>query len=468
MHAVVSSRAVRGGVRGRRARWVTAALAVAALTSGASVAVAAPAAAAQAPEASAQDPLHCPSAACSRAARNMGQPSDTALDSTGKTLYVADDSGAGTLWKVDAATGKKSEDPVATGIGSAEIALADDHTAYLADFNSDKLWRVNLDTGQKHEITTVKNPESMVLDGHGHAYVASGAGSYTLYRIDLTEEEMPEDQRKQIVTDRVGDLTGLALDGQGNAYVTDFTGGILYKVSQATGRKTKIADVPRANYIALDGHGHAYLTSRTEDGVLYRVDLTKEPGTATAEKVVTGLGNPYSVHLDHAGNALITDRTGGNVWRVSHLDGGAPPPPPPGETKVELHPVAHITAVPGGSAVPRVNVTNTGGKRIGNQDVRLKLGPEGVKWGFNVVYQDRDGRTVETPCRVVEGDPGTSLCKDVPLNLDPGQSVELRTEVGTSRGLKPCDMPSITWSIAGTSAKSDWVMKNEDGSPSRC
>ncbi|MFE9400053.1 hypothetical protein [Streptomyces flavidovirens] len=104
------------------------------------------------------------------------------------------------------------------------------------------------------------------------------------------------------------------------------------------------------------------------------------------------------------------------MWRVSHLDDddGTPPPPPSGETRVELHPVANITAVPGGSAVPRVNVTNTGSKHIGNQDVRLKLGPQGVKWGFNVVYQDRDGRTVEMPCRVVEGEPGTSLCKGAP------------------------------------------------------
>ncbi|MCH6161749.1 hypothetical protein [Streptomyces marispadix] len=70
--------------------------------------------------------------------------------------------------------------------------------------------------------------------------------------------------------------------------------------------------------------------------------------------------------------------------------------------------------MPGGTAWPRLKVTNSGSARIGNRDVTLKLGPAGVSWGFNVVYQDRNGNLVETPCRVADTDPNTSVCKDVP------------------------------------------------------
>ncbi|MEV8312467.1 hypothetical protein AB0P36_35640 [Streptomyces flavidovirens] len=464
MHAMAFSRAARGGVRGRRARWVAAALAAATLTPlGGMSATAAPAAPPDGEAASASVPVRtCPSASCRRIATGTGEPGSVAEDSTGKTLYVFDRSGSGSLWKVDTATGTKDPNPIATGLGHSDVVLADDHTAYLADYNDDHLWRVNLATGEKTKVADLLNPDGLALDGQGYAYVATAQANKTVYKVNLTTG------KKEEVVVAPGSLSGLALDGRGGAYTFDFDNKVMYRVDLRTGDLTTVAkNLPAGtNGLALDGVGNLYAADYDNGiGILNRIRLSD----GAVERAATGLGRPSDVRLRGDGSVLVSDRASGTIWHVTNLRGdGGGQPPPPGEAKVELHPVAYITAVPGNSAVPRVNVTNTGAKRIGNQDVRLKLGPEGVKWGFNVVYQDRDGRTVETTCRVVDGDPGTSLCKDVPLNLDPGQSVELRTEVGTSKALKPCDMPSITWTIAGTSAKSDWVMKNEDGSPSRC
>ncbi|MGW0565431.1 Vgb family protein [Streptomyces sp. NPDC003016] len=460
MQAMVFSRAARGGAQGRRARWVAAALAAAALSPlGGMPATAAPAAPSEGDTASPSVAVRsCPSASCRRIATGTGEPVSAAEDSTGKTLYVFDRSGSGSLWRVDTATRTKDPDPVATGLGHADIALADDRTAYLADYNDDHLWRVNLETGEKTKVADLLNPNGLALDGQGHAYVATAQANKTVYKVNLTTGE------KEEVVVAPGSLSGMALDGNGGAYTFDFDHHVIYRVDLRTGDLTTVArNLPAGSgALALDGAGNLYTADR-DNGILNRIRLSD--GTVT--KAATGLGRPADVRLRRDGSALVSDPDSGTIWHVTHLrsDNGQTPP---GNTKVELHPVTHITAVPGRSAVPRVNVTNTGAHHIGNQDITLKLGPEGVKWGFNVVYQDRDGRTVETPCHTMADQPGTSLCKNVPLNLDPGQSLELRTEVNTSKALKPCDLPSITWTIAGTSTKTDWVMKNEDGSPTRC
>ncbi|MFE9400052.1 PQQ-binding-like beta-propeller repeat protein [Streptomyces flavidovirens] len=297
MHAVVSNRAVRGGVRGRRARWVAAALAVAALTGGASLADTTPAAADQAPVAapSAEPPLTCPSVACHRAVQGLDKPWDTAFDSSGGTMYVTDEANGGSLWKVDTATGTKSEEPVTTGIGQAQIVLADDETGYFVDFRSDKLWRVEPATGKRHEVATLANPNDLALDGQGNAYIATGEGSNALYKVDLKAAEAKTargekftDRELSVVTTSEGNLYAVALDGQGSAYVVN-RGSRLDKVNLTTGRKATVTDkLNNPSGVALDGHGHAYIS--TSDGGLYRVELAGG-ADRTPHQAVTGLGS---------------------------------------------------------------------------------------------------------------------------------------------------------------------------------
>jgi sugar lactone lactonase YvrE len=391
----------------------------------------------------AQDPLNCPSAGCRRVAEGLSNPSGVALDGQGKA-YVADGN-SGNLAEIDLASGGRHE--ITTGLGNTlGVALDGEGHAYSTSTSTGKLYQVDLSTGRKTEVANgLGSPHRLALEGNGKAVVTDYTND-RVWEVDLSNG------RKAEVTTGIGNPHGVALDGKGTAYVAAYDEGKLYSIDLGSGRKSVVADgLGGVSGVALS-NGHAYLSQ--QGGKLLDVDLG-----SGAKRTVATSKHMWDVAVGKDGSLYVTDNTSKVLWRVN--DGGAPTPPPPpiGDAKVDLRPVPGITAVPGQSAVPRINVKNTGGKRIGNQDITLKLGPEGVKWGFNVVYQDRDGNVVETPCRVVDGDPGTSLCKDVPLDLDPGQSVELRTEVGTSSSLKPGDMPSITWKVADKTAKTDWLMK---------
>ncbi|MCH6160843.1 Vgb family protein [Streptomyces marispadix] len=425
----------RPAAAGRAARPGLTALA-AMTVAGIALGGAAPAYAAEdADPAAADTSVSCPSEKC-RQVFDRTDATDVDVDSTGRNLYITDSSGEGTLYRKNLDTGETKR--VATGIGWKTV-LADDDTAYNVAWGDDKVRRIDLTTGNVDVVTTLSNPTDIELDGKGNAYISTAQGSHKLYRLDLATKKTTE------VADGSYYMHGVALDHKGHAYVSEIdSGGHLYEVDLSDNTKREI---PGGAYhdVVITGSGQAYGV-RT-NGELHRIDLAD----GTTEKVATGMGSAVSIRSDRAGGVFVAARNDGQVWHFPDLEAQ--------DTKVALDPVSHITAVPGGPAVPRLKVTNTGNARIGNQDVTLKLGPEGVKWGFNVVYQDRDGNLVETPCHVVDGDAGTSLCKDVPLNLDPGQSVELRTEVNTDKSLKPGDMPSITWHIADQSAKTDWLMK---------
>lgn len=143
------------------------------------------------------------------------------------------------------------------------------------------------------------------------------------------------------------------------------------------------------------------------------------------------------------------------------------------KVKIAPHPVVQVegvTAVPGHMAVPKVMVTNTTGDHIGTRDVTLTLGPGGLHWmGWRSVYTPRNGGTEEFKCRPVPGNADKTLCKDVNLDLAPGESIELRTIVGTYDWLKPCEVPRVNFEVAGLgSGDANFVMKDENGMPPVC
>ncbi|MCH6163011.1 hypothetical protein [Streptomyces marispadix] len=438
--------------RSRGSRWLTAAVTVAAIASG-GVALATPAAAAAEPSAAVPtagaetEPVKCPSENCNKAVVDeLGDPYSVALDGQGHA-YVADNKN-GELVRVDLATGKK--ETIVSGLGGVESAALDGKgNAYVASRTRGELYRVDL-SGPQYPIAKVASglgrPRGVAVKDDGKVIVTDW-----LYDRVLEVDPSSSGSPNKIAT--VASATGVAIDPSGVAYVTSSQDEALYRLDLNAARGPElVADrLGHVHDVALRD-GHAYVGDDGGDAI-WDVDLASHQ----KHKAATG-GGFRGVAVDKDGGLYATDEDNKTLWRINGST-PAPPPPPSDDAKVDLKPVPDITAKPGGSAVPRIYVKNTGGKRIGNQDITLKLGPEGVKWGFNVVYQDRDGDLVETPCHVVDGDAGTSLCKDVPLNLDPGQSVQLRTEVGTSASLKPGDMPSITWHIADKTAKTDWLMK---------
>ncbi|MEV3993943.1 hypothetical protein AB0J57_34205 [Streptomyces sp. NPDC049837] len=428
------------GANGTLRRAVAAAMTVAALTGGV-LASAPPAVAAPPTVDCTATPAQCPELATGFS----GYPHEMALDGHGRG-YVP--TSAGNLYEVDVNTGRLTVR--ATGLGYATgVALDGQGRAYVLNLGG-VLHEVNLANGATRQVTAGLGAGwKVALDHRGHAYTTDHTGS--LWRVSLTDGGK---------TKAVGGLrspVGVALDGRGHAYVST-SEGVLYEVDLNDGWSRRVvADwLNDAPGVAMTGSGTVAVATR--QGHLYEVD----PRTGTVREAARGLGDGFGVAVDAEGNAYVVRAVQFAVWKVP---GAIQPAPARG---LEVTAVPGTTAVPGGTAVPRVRVTNHGSSTIGTQDIRLTQGPAHVGWHFNVIYQDRQGRTIETPCTVDPVDRTSSLCKDVPLNLAPGESAELRTEVRVSPQARPCELPSITWHIADKQAKSDWLVLNPDGSRPHC
>ncbi|MEV3991393.1 hypothetical protein AB0J57_21040 [Streptomyces sp. NPDC049837] len=137
--------------------------------------------------------------------------------------------------------------------------------------------------------------------------------------------------------------------------------------------------------------------------------------------------------------------------------------------ELDVQDVPFVSAIPGEPATPKVTVTNTGKSRVATQDVTLTLGPRGLSWlGWQEVYIVRGGKTEKNRCRLSETDARQAFCKGVKLYLDPGQSINVHTEVATSPDLEPCEMPRVHFQVGSAGADANFVMTNPDGTPAEC
>ncbi|MGW0565419.1 hypothetical protein ACWDZ4_33690 [Streptomyces sp. NPDC003016] len=145
-------------------------------------------------------------------------------------------------------------------------------------------------------------------------------------------------------------------------------------------------------------------------------------------------------------------------------------PPQAAAVHLTVEDVPFVRATPGDPAEPMVRVTNTGNSRIATQNVTLTLGPRGVSWlGWQEVYIVRNGRTEKNRCSLSDTNPKQATCKNVKLSLEPGQSINLHTEVATSPTLKPCEIPRVHFDVGGIdSANANFIMDNPDGTPAQC
>jgi hypothetical protein len=424
--------------RGRRAAAVALFGATLAGTAGASASAAqtAPALTLAPPVAAvaeADPPLTCPSGACRRVSTELGSPRGAALNSTGEWLYAIDEGQKDSLHRVNARTGVREKDPIATGVGDA-VKLADDRTAYSVDYGPDKLWRIDLETGRKTEVATLLNPADLALDGKGKAYVVTQQGSRTLFEVDLATGKASEIF--------VGDnnLTSVALDGRGNAYVIEASSDILYRVSLETGRKTKIADGVKSNWVLRkDAGGRLYYVTDANGGSLYRVDPSK-PAPVAPELLVTGLGRPISLDFEASGAALIADRSTGTLWRVTHVL-------PSTHTATVTSAGAGTKVTAGGFATPAVKVHNTGKTTIGTERVVVTAGP-GTKISSTRIGWWANGASHTADC-TRSADKTTLTCDKVELNLASGDQATVWASVKVDAGLAVGTNLKATFAFGG-------------------
>ncbi|MEU7433244.1 hypothetical protein AB0B07_20810 [Streptomyces sioyaensis] len=216
---------------------------------------------------------------------------------------------------------KKAPVELATGLGTADGLALDpvNQKAYVTErYNGGKLHKVDLASGKTDWVLEkLGEVNDVALDPPGNkAYVAGYRGD-RLFTVNLSDRSTSPVQAAKDMS-----AYGVALDLQGKkAYVTDVDNGKLieFDVSSEPAKKQRTWDVPRAAGVALNG-GKAYI-GQYDLGGLYEVDLTadgNEPQT-----VATNLGTSVRVALDGAGNAYVSDSSGGKLHEVVVADGEA-------------------------------------------------------------------------------------------------------------------------------------------------
>lgn len=243
----------------------------------------------------------------------------------------------------------------AIGLGNASaggIALDNEGHAYVSNFYTGALNKVDLATGDFTEVANLGQANAVALDGRGSAYItnlyggslykvhlATGLTIATADRIDYSAGVAVSSESKAIyvvsalgrlyrvdprsglrtqIVDDLHDPWGLALDGSGNAYITSHN-GYLYVVDLVT-KETRIiaSGIGDAYGIALDGAGFAF-TSTFRDGSVLRVNLE----TGEINEAAAGLGNPTAMVLDSHGDAYVVN-THGILWKINTVGGRHP------------------------------------------------------------------------------------------------------------------------------------------------
>jgi sugar lactone lactonase YvrE len=471
MNAKMRSTATRRHLRHLRSRRLSAVLLGAALTGGPLIATSAWAVendgAVQAD--AAQELVKCPSEDLETCTRLHNQEyayaHAVAADSRGQVYFSQADYGSGgDLYRFS--PGGEGKTKLADDLAPRSLAVDEQdgrQTLYWVD--GEKLMKGDPDAEKFQPETVLDRLDGLgkvTLDGQGHAYINQGK---TLRRIDLRAGQpkaktvaVAAEEPRVLTVDRSGRYLYTA-DADGNVTRIDTSEEKPKPVSVATGLGTVSA-------LTVDRGGTVFAADRK--GEVHAV----APGNGTPAKVATGLNDVNGLALSPEGdlysastNVDYRNRPYAELWKVNALGSAGNDTPGPKPGKVSVAPKAGVWTTPGRPAQPTVKVTNTSPDYIGKEDIALALGPARVGWRDKTV-RTGDGR--EFPCTVADDDGRKAVCGGVDLQLEPGETTELHTEVGTDQNGEVCEFPSVTWTIAGTTTKSDFVFKKPDGSPDRC
>jgi sugar lactone lactonase YvrE len=149
--------------------------------------------------------------------------------------------------------------------------------------------------------TELTNPTGLALDGEGNLYVSC--------RNDGTIHRVSPDGRAQVWVEGMGIATGLALDREGAIYCGDRSGTI-FKISASREILVFATLEPSisAYHLAFSASGDLYVTGPTTSSYdrIFRIS----PG-GDVSAFFRGLGRPQGMAFDRAGNLYVAASLGG-------------------------------------------------------------------------------------------------------------------------------------------------------------
>ncbi|MGW6412655.1 hypothetical protein ACWF95_36575 [Streptomyces vinaceus] len=143
-------------------------------------------------------------------------------------------------------------------------------------------------------------PAGVAVDDDGYSYVG---GNSVLWKVS------PGGVKAELATFPNSSIAGVALGKDGNLYVTN-NGGVLWRVSRATGVKTEIANgLGSTQGVAVDDDGNAFVAN---SDVVWKVTPS---GVKT--QFANGFFNAIGVAVHSDGSLSVISNTTGVLWRVS-------------------------------------------------------------------------------------------------------------------------------------------------------
>lgn len=144
-----------------------------------------------------------------------------------------------------------------------------------------------------------QSPTGIAVDKNGNLYVSNWSGG-TVTKVDT-------DGKHSVFAGGMGAPAGLAFDNHGMLYISDYSKNVIYKVTP-DGKKSTFAQGFRTpTGIAFDKAGGLLVTNRAS-GEIVKVDAS-----GRAELVTGGLGTPVGVVEDLTGNLYATNYGGGII-----------------------------------------------------------------------------------------------------------------------------------------------------------
>jgi sugar lactone lactonase YvrE len=149
-----------------------------------------------------------------------------ALDAANETLYVGSPS-AGTIFSIDLTAATPTSEPFVTGAGAPNgLTIGPDGALYYSDFGGSRVMRVEASGGTPTRVTTtnIASANGVAFDADGTLLVCSYS-SGTLFRLTLTAGA--ETARDTVATG-LGSPDGVAVDANGDYWVTDNSGALVF------------------------------------------------------------------------------------------------------------------------------------------------------------------------------------------------------------------------------------------------
>ena len=191
------------------------------------------------------------------------------------------------------------------------VAVAQNGTVFIADSDLPGVWKI---TGGKMEIyfqasrknrTPLNAVRCLSIDKEGRL-LAGDSGMREVYRFDEIGKPQP-------LTDGNIDIpVGIAVDSQGNLFVSDLGNSSIWKVSAGGGKPSKFVEIRVPRGITVDARDQLWVISQNED------QLVKVSPAGKIETVVKGktFEFPHAVAVDKNGSPYVVDGYARTIWKI--------------------------------------------------------------------------------------------------------------------------------------------------------